>query len=113
MRIRPLTGHVLVEILPDDSKSAGGIEIPHRSLSAEEVQEQHADPQMPAPWTGRVVAIGDWPKLRNGLLAMPEYGVGARVIISRHAGVQMQRNIGQRFRMVRQRDVLAIVTQGS
>lgn len=101
MTIRPLTGQVLVEIIPPDSRTSGGIEIPERSLSPEEVQERHADPSPPPPWQGRVVAIGRWPSLKNGMALMPEYGIGARVVIRHHAGIPMQRSIGTKLRMVR------------
>ena len=110
MRIKPLTGQVLVEILPADRSTAGGIELPERTLSPEEHQQNARHPTPPPPWTGIVREIGPWPKLRNGLLAMPEYGKGARVVIGHNAGIQMQRNIGERFRMVRQEDVLAVLT---
>ena len=111
MKIRPLTGQVLVEILPSEKVSAGGIEIPEHTLSAEEHQQAAKNPRPPPPWTGIVREIGAWPKLRNGLLAMPEYGKGARVLVGHNAGIQMQRNIGERFRMVHQDEVLAILSE--
>lgn len=109
MQIKPLTGQVLVEILPEDRRTAGGIELPEHTQSPEEVQASHRRPEPPPPWQGIVRAIGDWPKLRNGMLAMPEYGIGARVVVRHNAGVQMQRGIGEKFRMVRQEEVLAVL----
>lgn len=110
MKIRPLTGQVLVEILPADKVTAGGIEIPERVMSPEEVQESHRNPAPPPPWQGIVREIGPWPKLPNGMALMPEYGRGARVLIRHNAGIQMRRSIGTRLRMVRQSEVLALIT---
>lgn len=110
MKIKPLTGQALVEILPPDTMTAGGIELPQRSLSAEEVQERHRTPAPPPPWTGIVREIGPWPKLRNGMALMPDFGRGAKVIVGHNAGLQMHRGIGERFRMVQIREVLAVLT---
>lgn len=111
MKIKPLTGQVLVEILPDDKRSAGGIEFPEHTLSPEEVQATHRNPQKPPPWKGIVREIGAWPKLRNGMALLPEFGIGATVVVGHNAGIQMQRNIGERFRMVLLDEVLAVLSQ--
>jgi co-chaperonin GroES (HSP10) len=112
MNVRPLTGYALVEILPSDTQSAGGIAFPDRHLSPEEVQARHRDPMRlkPPPLQGIVRAIGAWPKLRNGMALMPEFGIGARVIIGPLAGLQMVRGVGERFRMVALEEVLAVVS---
>lgn len=110
MRVVPLTGQVLVELIPADTVTAGGIEIPQRHQSPEEVQVSTRRPEPPPPWQGIVREIGPWPKLKNGMMDMPPYGIGARVIIGHHAGVTMHRGIGERFRMVKQEDVLAVLT---
>lgn len=109
MKIRPLTGQALIEILPDESRTPGGIELPQISLSAEAVQETHTNPTKPRPLTGIVREIGQWPTLDNGMSLMPEFGRGARVIVGFNSGVQMQRNIGERFRMVKISDVIAVL----
>ena len=108
-RIRPLTGQVLVEVLPTDTHSAGGIEFPQHTQSPEEVQASHRRPEPPPPLTGIVREIGPWPKLKNGMAVLPDFGIGARVIVRHNAGIQMQRNIGERFRMVLVEEVLAVV----
>lgn len=110
MKIKPLTGHVLVEIIPPNKISDGGIEIPERSLSPEEVQQRHPNPEKPKPITGIVREIGSWPKTKNGMLQMPEFGKGAKVLIGALSGIHMQRHIGERFKMVRLDDVLAVLT---
>lgn len=110
MRLRPLTGQVLVEILPADKRSAGGIELPEHTMSPEENQLSARRPTMPPGLTGLVKAIGPWPKLSNGMMLMPEFGVGARVVIGRGAGLDLQRGIGERLKMVRNDQVLAVMT---
>lgn len=110
MRVRPLTGQVLIEVLLADSISAGGIHFPECALSADEVQERSRNPEKPAAMTGIVRAIGPWPKLENGMALMPEFGVGAKVLFNQFRGVAMQRHLGQRLRMVRNTDVLAVLT---
>lgn len=108
-KIRPLTGQVLIELLPVETKSLGGIDLPQRSLSAEEVQDRHKKPEKPPGIIGIVRECGNWPRLPNGMMLMPEFGKGAKVVIRPEVGLQMQRHWGERFRMVRQSDVLAVL----
>lgn len=110
MNVRPLSGQVLIEILPPDKRSAGGIEFPDHTRSADEVQATHRKPEKPPPLQGIVAAIGYWPKLRNGLSLMPEFGIGAHVIVRHNAGLQMHRGIGERFRMCLVEEVLAVIS---
>lgn len=109
MRVKPLPGQVLVEILPAEKRSAGGIDLIEHTASPQENQESSRRPAMPLGVTGIIKAIGAWPKLANGLTAMPEFGVGARVVIGPHAGLDMHRGIGERLKMVRNEQVLAIL----
>lgn len=110
MRLRPLTGCVLLQVLPAEKISPGNIALPDEMpLSPEAVQAGHRHPTPPAPLTCIVRAIGKWPVNRKGLMRMPEYGVGARVIVRHNAGIQMERSIGQNYRMVNQSEVLAVL----
>jgi co-chaperonin GroES (HSP10) len=110
MKLRPLTGQVLVEILPADKRSAGGIELPEHTIGPEEHQEAARNPSMPPGVTGIVKAIGPWPKLANGMVEMPEFGVGAQVVIAPRAGLDLQWRIGERLKIVRNDQVLAVLT---
>lgn len=110
MKVRPLTGQVLIEILPHDKVSPGGIEIPQRSLSPEEVQDRHLNPEKPKPWFGVVRAIGKWPPLKCGKLLLPEYGLNAKVVIRHNAGTPFQDGTERKLRMVKQGDVLAVLS---
>ena len=109
MSVRPLTGQVLVEILPVDKRTPGGIELPQHTPSPEENQQAAHRPTIPMALIGIVKAIGAWPKLSNGMALMPEFGVGARVVIGPHAGLDMSRGNGERLKMVHQSQVLAVL----
>lgn len=105
-----MCGQVLVEILPKEKMSEGGIAFPDHTTSPEEHQQAARKPVKPPPLYGIVRAIGNWPKLRNGMMAMPEFGLGARVVVGSHAGITMHRGIGERFRMCLVEEVLAVLT---
>lgn len=109
MTVKPLTGQVLVQILPPERRSDGGIEFPERTSSPEENQQAARNPTMPPPLHAVVREIGPWPQLANGKLAMPEFGVGAKVIVGHYAGIELHRGIGERYRMVRTEQVLAVL----
>lgn len=109
MRVKPLTGQVLIQLLPEEKQSAGGIELPDHTLSPEEVQEQHRHPTPPPGIRGRVVEIGPWPRLRNGMCLLPEFGRGSVVVIPPRAGIEMDWQSQRRLKMVKQSDVLAVL----
>lgn len=111
MRIRPLQGQVLIEVTPPPRQSAGGIALPgDLSLPPAVVEQQSHHPEKPARNNvGVVKAIGAWPKTRKGLLRMPEYGVGAKVLFNPWRGTQMERGVSERLRLLRQEDVLAVL----
>lgn len=109
-RIRPLKGQVLVELDAADIRSAGGIEFTRRPLSPEQVEERHTNPDKPPGLTGRVVACGGWPRLENGILLMPEFGVGARIVIPARTGTELHWDTTRRLKLIRQADVLAVLT---
>ena len=100
MKLKPLTGQVLVQVLPTEKKSSGGIDLPEHTMSPQENQEAAIRPTMPLGKTCIVVACGAWPKTKSGLLRMPEFGIGSRVVIGPNAGLEMHRGIGERLRMV-------------
>jgi len=109
MSVRPLTGQVLVWVLPPEQRTASGIELPQRRLSAEEVQERNHHPEPPPPDIGIVESIGPWPALKNGLRVLPPFSVGAKVVIRNGSGQQLSRGIGERLRMVKTEQILAVL----
>lgn len=110
MKVRPLCGQVLIEIINPEPATASGIVLPNRSKSAEEIQETHLDPVKPGALTGIVRACGSWPKLRCGLMAMPEYGIGAKVLIRPEVGTPMDWDSNRKLRIVPQSAILAVLT---
>lgn len=110
MRVRPLTGNVLIELEAPEKLTPGGIVIPEHTASPEENQIAARAPTKPLAVTGKVVEIGPWPKLRNGLTLMPEFGLGARVAVRPAAGVTMAWETSGRLKMLRTKDVLAVLT---
>lgn len=112
MRIKPLTGQVLIEVLPAEKRSPGGIELPDRfPMSPAAVEATHANPEKPAkPCIGIVRAIGKWPLTRKGLLLMPEFSVGVKVAFNPWRGTDLQLGLGVRLKMIPNSDVLAVLT---
>lgn len=94
--IRPLTGQVLVEMLPADDRS-GAIHLP--------------DAARDLPYLGIVRAIGRWRQGNSGFYHLPEVKVGDRVVIGKRTGQQLTRNIGERFKLVSQEQVLAKIEE--
>ena len=111
MQIKPLIGQVLIELTPPPTESPGGVALPGElHLSADIVQEQARNPEKPSKDNiGVVKAIGAWPKTRKGLLKMPEFGIGSKVLFNPWKGLAMQRGAGK-LQMLRQEDVLAVLT---
>ena len=108
--IRPLTGQVLLRIIPPQAQSDGGITIPQRTLSAEEVQERNHHPEPPPPDVGIVEAIGPWPRLKNGMMIPPPFPPGSKVLVREASGQKLNRDVGERLKLVRVSDVLAVLT---
>jgi co-chaperonin GroES (HSP10) len=109
MRITPLTGYVLVELDAPEKLTLTGLHIPERTMSAEEHQQADKMPSKPRGITGKVVEIGPWPRLKNGLAVMPEFGMGARVLVRPGSGTTMNWEISGRLKMLRTEDVLAVL----
>lgn len=107
--VRPLAGQVLIELLSTETKSSGGIELPNRTLSPEEVSERHASPEKPPGLIGIVKAVGEWPTIKNGMRLMPEFGLNSRVVISPNAGQSLQFDSSRRLKLVSQSQVLAVL----
>lgn len=99
--IKPLTGQCLVEIIPSNRVTQGGVLIPENVELKDGYGKRVAQ-------TGIVRAIGPWPKAKNGFARLPEFGVGAHVILNPYLGTEMKREIGERMRMVQTKDILAV-----
>jgi len=98
MRIKPLTGQVLIFLIPRDRKD-GSIHLPDTD-----------DPERKPVRKGIVKAMGPWKRLKNGMGMLPPFGIGATVLVSEYHGHKLNRNIGEYLRLVRSDDVLAVLT---
>lgn len=91
--IRPLTGQCLLEMLPPKDR-AGSFEIPSKHQAK--------------PTRGVVRAIGPWPALKNGMRLLPEFGLGAIVWVPNAVGQKLTRDVGEKYKLVRTKDVLMV-----
>lgn len=103
MAVKPLTDQVLVEVLPPDTMTHGGISLPEICWDG--------SPEKKPPFKAVVLAIGPWRKTKQGFAVLPPFGVGAKVLCSAYRGTQLTRNIGERYRLVKSDDVLAVVDE--
>lgn len=99
MNLRPLRGQCLVEILPDTA--TGPIIIP-------ETAEQRDNMGKLPPLRAFVRRLGPWPQKKGGRCVLPEFTPGDTVIVSQYAG-QKLKSLGDKFRLVKVDDVLAVV----
>lgn len=110
--IKPLTGQVLVRILPKDTQSTGGITIPAHTVTPEEQQERNHSPTPPPPVQGKVLAIGPWKRLKNGLAKPPPFPPGVTVLMRDGSGQKLTYGVDDKLRLVSADDVLAVLTEG-
>ena len=101
MNVRPLRGHCLVEVLPENKVSAGGIAIPDTAKAKDDVG------RLPG-LTGRVLRLGPWPQKKNGLAPMPDFAPGHTVYVNQYAGKKLHEP-GRDYRLVAIEDVLAVL----
>lgn len=69
------------------------------------------NPQPPPPDIAEVMAIGPWPRLKNGLAKPPPFPAGARVVIREGSGQKLSRDVGERLKLVSADDVLAVISE--
>lgn len=103
MNLRPLTGQVLVQVLPYDGQTAGGLTIPDIAKDGPCGEKKRAR-------RGIIQAIGPWRRVKSGHAVLPEFQVGAQVIISEYIGTKLTRDIGENLRLLPVAHVLAVLT---
>lgn len=102
LKIKPLTGQILVQVLPPDDRTDGGLIIP-------DIAQGDTPGEKQQPFRARVLAMGPWKKTKQGYGVLPDFGIGATVLCTPYAGTKLSRNIGERYQLVRFEDVLAQV----
>lgn len=91
--IRPLQDRILVERLPVEEKTSGGIIIP--------------DTAKEKPQEGKVVAVGKG-KLVNGQLNELDVKVGDRILFSKYGGTEVKVS-GNEYLIMREDDILGVI----
>ena len=93
--LKPLGDRVVVEVIEQEEKTAGGIVLP--------------DTAKEKPQEGRVIAVGKG-RYENGQLVPMEVKEGDRVIFSKYAGTEVK--VGDKeYLIMRESDILAICGQ--
>ncbi len=96
MNIKPLHDRVLVERIPAENKTRGGIIIPDTA------QEKPAE--------GNVIAAGEGNRDENGKRIALEVKAGDRVLFSKWGGTEIKID-GKEVVIMKESDILAIITQ--
>lgn len=94
MKIRPLHDRIVVERIPEEEKSLGGIIIPDNA------KEKQAE--------GLVVSVGNGKVLEDGTLRPLDMKAGDRVLFGKYAGAEIKID-GQDLLVLREDDVLGVV----
>lgn len=106
--IRPKTGCVLVRLIKE-TESKGGIAFADHTVTPEEQQQLNHSPKPPPPILGRIVAIGPWPRLANGLAVLPPFPAGATVLMRPGSGVDLKYGTNDKLKLVKSEDLLAVL----
>lgn len=94
LTVRPLHDRLLVERLPEESKTAGGLFIP--------------DTAKEKPQQGRVISAGSGRVTEDGKTVALEVKSGDKVLFSKYSGTELKLN-GKEYLMIKEDDVLGII----
>ena len=94
VKFKPLADRVLLEIIDDSDKTAGGIYIP--------------DTAKEKPMRGRVVAVGEGRLLENGQREQMLVKVGDLVLFGKYGGTEIKLE-GTDFKILSEKDILGIL----
>ena len=94
MPLRPLHDRIIVERLPEDEKTAGGIIIP--------------DTAKEKPQKGKVLAVGKGKVTEDGKIRALELKSGDVVLFGKYSGTEVKIDNQERL-IMREDDVLAVV----
>lgn len=92
--VRPLHDRLLVQRLPEEEKTAGGLFIP--------------DTAKEKPQQGKVIAVGNGRVTEDGKTLPLEVRAGDKVLFSKYSGTELKLD-GKEFLMIREDDVLGII----
>ncbi len=90
--IRPLDDRVVLKILDAEDVSLGGIVLP--------------DTAKEKPQRGKVTAVGDGTRTKNGSRIKPDVKKGDTVLFGKYAGTDIQID-GEEYKILRENEILA------
>jgi len=93
MTLKPLGDRVVVKVLEEEERTAGGILLP--------------DTAKEKPQKGEVIAVGSGKLLDNGERVPLEVKVGDKIIFAKYGGTEVKIN-GVESPILRENDILAI-----
>ncbi|HLS90758.1 MAG TPA: co-chaperone GroES [Limnochordia bacterium] len=93
MTLKPLGDRVVVKVLEEEERTAGGILLP--------------DTAKEKPQKGEVIAVGSGKLLDNGERVPLEVKVGDKIIFAKYGGTEVKIN-GVEYLILRENDILAI-----
>lgn len=91
--LKPLGDRIVVETLPAEEKTAGGIILP--------------DTAQEKPMTGKVIAVGPGKPLDNGKVIPLEVKAGDKVLFTKYAGTEVKID-GKKLKIMEERELLGI-----
>ena len=94
-KIVPMYDRVVVERLPEERKTAGGIVIPDNATEK--------------PIQGKVVAIGKGKRLENGDFGALLIKIGDVVLFGKYSGTEVKID-GTEYLVMREDDIMAVIT---
>ncbi|MGI6685245.1 MAG: co-chaperone GroES [Bacillota bacterium] len=93
MKLQPLADRVLVKLVEQEEKTAGGVILP--------------DTAKEKPQEAEVIAVGKGRTLNNGTTVTPEVKVGDRVLFAKYSGTEVKQD-GEKYLILQESDILAI-----
>ena len=94
MKVRPLHDRVIVERVPEEQKTAGGIVIP--------------DTAKEKPQEGKVIAVGPGRTDKDGALIPMDMKKGDRILFGKYSGTETKID-GVEYLIMRADDILGIL----
>ena len=97
MKLQPLADRIIVKPLEAEEKSKGGIVLP--------------DTAKEKPQEGEVIAVGKGRAGKDGKVIALEVKVGDRVLYGKYSGSEITTKQGEEYLIMKEEDVLAIVSK--
>ena len=97
MKIKPLSDHILIEVLKSEEKTKTGIFLPE-TASKEKSEE------------GKVIAVGPGKKMADGKIVEMAVKVGDKVLFSKYGPNEIKVE-GKEYLIAREDDIFAIIIE--